>query len=134
MKEKISAMSDEHVNWLGGVDFYKELLGVLRSRLTEIAGKNTNKVAAAEAEHFENQITLYDERLDILAHEIRKNLGRAANQLKTNGAGYVDTVIFVQHDLQREQFVQLEHAIKTLRSELNRFCRTVDVITRHFSK
>jgi hypothetical protein len=38
-KISIKHVSNEHSDWLRALDFYKEELNVLKTRLTEVAGK-----------------------------------------------------------------------------------------------
>jgi hypothetical protein len=120
-KEKITAMGDEHINWLNALEFYKQELGILRERLTEIAGKNTGKEASAEVEHFENQIKVQLENIDLLHHEINENLVKSAAQAHENKAGYISTDLVEIHNKQKEKFDTTEKVIKDLRHDFNRF-------------
>lgn len=114
-------MSDEHTSWLSALDFYKQELGVIKNRLTEVAGKNTSHAIAGDIEHFENQVKVQFENIDILRHEINDNLSKAAGQAKENIAGYVDSGLLKIHDGQKEQFASLEKVITELRQDFNRF-------------
>jgi hypothetical protein len=121
VKEKITAMSDEHTGWLSALDFYKQELNIIKGRLTEVAGKNTSKEAGAQVEHFENQIKVQHENIDTLRHGINDNLAKVAAELKTNTAGYIGTELVKAHDGQKETFTSLEKVINELRQEFNRF-------------
>lgn len=120
-KEKVSVIGDEHQNWLSALVFYKDELNVLRERLTEIAGKNSSKELLAQVEHFENSITLQQENIDILKHDINLNLTEIAKQLKTNTAGYVDNELHKLHTQQKDRFEATEKVIGELRHDFNRF-------------
>ncbi len=120
-KEKVSVISDEHQNWLGALVFYKDELNVLRGRLTEIASKNTSKELLAQVEHFENSITLQQENIDILKHDINLNLIEIAKQLQTNKAGYVENELHKLHTQQKDRFETTEKVIGELRHDFNRF-------------
>ncbi len=120
-KEKISVISDEHQSWLSALVFYKDELNVLRERLTEIASKNTSKELLAHVEHYENSITLQQENIDILKHDINHNLTEIAKQLQTNKAGYVDNDLHKLHSEQKDRFEATEKVIGELRHDFNRF-------------
>ncbi len=121
VKEKISALSDEHTTWLSSLDFYKQELIGMKTRLTEIAGKYTSKDVAVDVEHFENQLKVQNENIDLLHHDINANLAKVAIQLKENSAGYIDTELVKNHDSQKESFGSLEHVINELRKSFNTF-------------
>ena len=120
-RENISSFGDEHSTWLKALDFYKQELAIIRERLTEIAGKNTAKEASAEIEHFENQLKVQTENIDILHHDINENLTKSAHEAKGNSAGYIDASLFKTHDNQRESFNTTEAIINDLRKEFNLF-------------
>ena len=121
IKENISAMTDEHTGWLSALVFYKEELNILKKRLTEIAGKNTNKELGPEIEHFENQVNIQSENIDNLHHDINENLSKAAAQAQNNSAGYVDAGLLKTHEGQREKFLTEERTVNELRQNFNRF-------------
>ena len=114
-KEKIAGMSEGHTTWLSSLDFYKEELGSMKTRLTEIAGKYTSKEVASQVEHFENQLLLQSENIDTLKHNINVNLVQTADQAKHNTAGYVDATLIQQHDGQQGSFEGIEKVINDLR-------------------
>jgi len=120
-KENISTMGHEHSSWLSALDFYKQELNTMKERLTEIAGKNTDKELAANIEHYENQFKIQDDNIDNLHHDINVTLSKSANQAKNNSAGYVDAELLKEHAIQKDKFLAEEHIINTLRQNFNRF-------------
>lgn len=120
-KGNISAMSFEHSSWLRALDFYKQELNILRERLTEVAGKNTGKDTAGQTEHFENQVTVQNENIDTLRHNINENLARSASQAQENKAGYIDADLIKKHEEQRDQFLAVEKVVNELRKDFNVF-------------
>lgn len=121
IKERISAMSDAHSEWLKALEFYKDDLNILKERLTEIAGKNTGKDAEAQMEHYENQLKVQLQNIDNLHHEILANLSKTAAQAQENTAGYVDAALIKADDLQKEAFTAIEKVINELRQDFNAF-------------
>lgn len=120
-KEHISNMSAEHTEWLAALGFYKQELGIMKERLTEIAGKNTHKEVAAQLEHYENQIKVQNEHIDQLKHDIHDTLAKSAAQVQENNAGYIDGALMQQHERQKTSFGTTEQIINDLRQEFNRF-------------
>lgn len=121
IKENISAMSDEHTGWLSALEFYKGELSFIKNRLTEIAGKNTDKEVGAQVEHFENQVKVQTQNVDHLRHDIVENLAKAVAQLKESNAGYIDTELVKEHTRQKERFFTEERVVNEFRQEFNRF-------------
>ncbi len=121
IKEKISAMSDEHQNSLKSLAFYKEELKSIRTRLTDMAGKNTAREFGSNVEHFENQISVQLENIDTLHHNINDNLSKIADQLKHNTAGYVDGELIENQKKQNDTFAGIEKVVNELRQEFNKF-------------
>ncbi len=114
-------MTDEHKVWLSSLDFYKEDLNIIKNRLTEIAGKYSNKDIAAHIEHFENQLKIQFENIDILTHGINENLSDIAHELAENTAGYISVDLVIKHDSKKELFQNTEKVINTLRQEFITF-------------
>jgi len=121
MKHKIASMSNEHTTWLSALDFYKQDLSTLRNRLTEIAGKYTDKAISGEIEHFENQFKVQSVNIDILHHNINENLSATAVQVQNNTAGYIDDELLKKHAMHQEMFAGLEKTINDLRHDFNHF-------------
>lgn len=120
-KVSISHMSNAHTDWLRGLDFYKEELGILKNRLTEIAGKNTNREVMKEVEHFENQFDIQAENIHKLNHDIKNNVKLASREAHNSGAGYIDGYLLEQHVYLGERYVSEEKTIGELRQSFNRF-------------
>ncbi|MEZ5018480.1 MAG: hypothetical protein R2800_15575 [Flavipsychrobacter sp.] len=119
-KTSISHLDNEHNDWLRALDFYKTELGILKGRLTEVAGKNTADEVALNAEHFENQIKIQIANVDTLRHNINENLQKVSLQAKENAA-HIDKELITQHENLREQYISEEKTINELRHEFNRF-------------
>ncbi len=120
-KEKVTDLSSQHNSWLSALDFYKQELNIIKTRLTELAGKNTGKEMSAQVEHFENQVKVQGLNVDELRHNINETLAKTAAQAKENSAGYVDAALIQEDAKHGEMFATTEKVINELRQEFNRF-------------
>jgi len=62
----------EMYEWLKSLNIYKEELKFWRQRLSEVVTRNTNHDILREAEHFQNQVIIQEENIDILRHDIKQ--------------------------------------------------------------
>ncbi len=119
-KTSITHLDNEHNDWLRALDFYKTELGILRDRLTEVAGKNTNKEVGLNAEHFENQLKIQVSNIDTLRHNINENLAQVSKQSQESAA-HIEQSLIEQHEQLRDQYITEEKTLNELRHEFNRF-------------
>ena len=117
----ITHMNNKHNDWLRALDFYKDELGIMKGRLTEIAGKNTAPDTMKQIEHFENQIKVQINNVDGLSHSIRENIALAGVQAGENSAGYIDSKLLTQHDHLGVTFYAEEKIFNQIRQEFNQF-------------
>ncbi|MBS1773488.1 MAG: hypothetical protein JST82_11570 [Bacteroidetes bacterium] len=119
-KVSIKHVNNEHSDWLRALDFYKSELQVLKSRLTEVAGKNTSNEVNLFAGHYENQIKLQTTNIDTLRHNINEVLSAIAEQAQDN-VGYIDEKLLAAHNRLREKYIVEETVVNALRHEFNVF-------------
>ena len=120
-KISITHMNNAHTDWLRGLDFYKEEIKILKTRLTEVAGKNTDPDVMKQVEHYENQFDIQSENIHKLTHNIKSTLKVVASEAIAARAGYIDGALLTQHNTLGLQFETEEHTVKQLRSEFNKF-------------
>lgn len=120
-KVSIKHMNNAHTDWLRALDFYKEEIGILKGRLTEIAGKNTAPDVMRQVEHYENQFAIQRDNIERLAHDTRTNVGSAAAESKKSPEGYIDATLLTSHNTLEQRFRQEEKTIHELRHEFNDF-------------
>lgn len=113
-------LSTEHNDWLRSLDFYNDELNILKGRLTEVAGKNTNHEASEGAELYENRFDIQKNNIHDLSHEIRRHLAEVAVQAKQM-AGLIEVRMLERHGELREQYIALEKTIHDLRHEFYRY-------------
>jgi hypothetical protein len=119
-KKTIYQLHEEHKIWLNKLAFYKDELSIMKNRISEIAVKNTSKEVLALVEHFQNQLIVQKEQIDILSHDINKHesvIEDAADKNPTN----VDHQKFEDHAAQRGQVETFEKIFNELRKELITF-------------
>ena len=103
-KISVTHISNEHSDWLRNLDFYKQEIGILKGRLTEIAGKNTHADVLKQVEHFENQFTVQTDNTERLMHDIKHNIKVVAKEAEAAKAGYVDGELLTQHRTLGQQY------------------------------
>ncbi|OJW82352.1 MAG: hypothetical protein BGO69_17345 [Bacteroidetes bacterium 46-16] len=120
-KISITHVSNVHSDWLRALNFYKDEIGILRNRLTEIAGKNSAREVMRNVEHFENQFKLQKDNIQVLTHDIKQNVKSIKKQLEDASAGYIDGELAEQHNAFSDKFTGEERVINELRHEFNDF-------------
>ncbi len=112
----------EHSEWLHSLDSYKEELGVLRDRLTELGKRDMGHEAAISLEQFENRFRLQRDNIDRLRHNIKQNRNAfrrlADQQAKDPQAG-------AEYEQLIEAFNAEEQAVKELQNDFHRFSGAV---------
>lgn len=116
----IQRTDPKHNEWLSSLDFYKEDLGILITRLNEVASKNTGKEALIDIEHFENQFEIQQQNISNLAHRIKSNEHACAVEVKQH-AGKVDEEVVSEIKTIEKDMTAFENTIRNLRSDFNIF-------------
>jgi len=116
-KKSIYQLHEEHKTWLNKLLFYKDELVIMSKRISEVAEKNTSKEVRSLTDHFNNQLIIQKEQIDILSHDIKSHelyLESAAN----DNPNAVDHDKFSDHKNHRESIATFEKLFKDLREEL----------------
>ena len=120
-KVSITHVSNEHSDWMRSLDFYKQEIRILKTRLTEIAGKNTHIDVLKQVEHFENQFKVQTDNTQRLMHDIKHNLKTVAKEAEASKAGYIDGALLVQHNTLGQNYETEQKIINELRHSFNEF-------------
>jgi hypothetical protein len=120
-KVSITHVSNEHSDWLRSLDFYKQEIGILKTRLTEIAGKNSHIDVLKQVEHFENQFKVQTDNTQRLMHDIKHNLKSVAKEAEVAKAGYIDGVLLAEHNTLGQKYETEQKIINELRHSFNQF-------------
>jgi len=116
-KKTIYELHEEHKTWLNKLLFYKDELKMMDNRILEVAKKNTSKEVRSLADHFNNQLIIQKEQIDILSHDIKSHelyLEAAA----LDNPNSIDKEKFLDHKKHRESIVTFEKLFRDLREEL----------------
>ena len=119
-KKNIYQLHEEHKSWSNKLAFYNDELSIMQNRISEVAQKNTSKETLAFIEHFQNQLIVQKEQIDILNHNINKHELFLESRANTNPTA-VDHEAFPDHELQRNQVETFETIFNDLRKELINF-------------
>ena len=120
-KVSIKHLSNLHNDWLRSLDFYALELGIMKGRLTEIAGKNSDKEMLATVEHFENEFMVKNENIDTLSHNIRENLKKISTEAEHSSAGFIDAPLLTTHSELGTAVGNEEKSINEMRHNFNSF-------------
>lgn len=113
----IYELHEEHKTWLNKLLFYKEELLIMKSRLTEVAQKNTSSEVRALVDHFNNQLIIQKEQIDILNHDIKSHESYLHATVRTS-INAIENTKFSDHSKHRESIAVFEKLFKELREEL----------------
>jgi hypothetical protein len=118
--KSITELHDEHKIWLAKLLFYQDELVIMAGRIAEIEKKNTSQEVLSLVDHFQNQLVIQKEQIDILKHDIK------SHELFLEGAimkkhDSLDAEKFSDHENHRESIAVFEKIFNELWSELIRF-------------
>ena len=119
-EKSIHTLHSEHKEWRNKLSFYKDDLQVMQNRLVETARKNTSSEFAAGLEHFQNQLIIQREQIDMLKHDINLH-EQILEKLLVDTPVASDDRKAHDHSVQREKMAQFEHLFASLRRELSDF-------------
>lgn len=116
----IKELHDEHKIWLNKLLFYQDQLIIMAGRIAEVEKKNSSDEVLALVDHFQNQLVIQKEQIDILKHDIR------SHELFLEGAiiknhDSIDQEKFSDHKKHRESILVFEKIFNDLRGELIQF-------------
>lgn len=113
----IYQLHEEHKTWLNKLLFYKDELSIMTNRLLEVASKNTSSEVLALVDHFNNQLIIQKEQIDILNHDIKSHESYLEAAVRKN-VNDIEHAKFSDHKKHRESIAVFEKIFKELREEL----------------
>lgn len=116
-KKTIYELHEEHKTWLNKLLFYKDELKIMDNRIMEVAKKNTSKEVRSLADHFNNQLIIQKEQIDILRHDINSHELYLEAEVLEN-PNNIDKEKFLDHKKHRESIATFEKQFRDLREEL----------------
>lgn len=120
MKTSISTLHHQGTDWLRELEFYKEELGILITRLEEVVSKNTDKEVLAQVEHFQNKFIMLREQLDILKHDVNQRNEEVTELAKTRPE-HIHERFGTTSDKLLERVKDFARSIADIRFEFNSF-------------
>ena len=116
----INELHEEHRTWLNKLLFYEDELIIMASRIAEVEKKNTSKDVLALVDHFQNQLVIQKEQIDILKHDIKSHALFLEGAIIKNHDS-IDDEKFSDHKKHRESILVFEKIFNDLRAELIQF-------------
>lgn len=120
MKTSLNALHHQGNDWLRELEFYKDELALLTTRLEEVASKNTDKDVLAQVEHFQNKFVLLRQQIDELKHDVNKRNSDVTELSKDKPTHVTENYINANSKLQNGM-LGLVQSIATTRFEFNEF-------------
>jgi hypothetical protein len=119
-KKTIYQLHDDHKIWLNKLAFYADEIKIMQNRISEIAEKNTSKEVLSFVEHFQNQLIVQKEQIDVLKHEINQHESLIEAGINKNPVA-VDHRKLPGHAEHQEKVETFEKIFNDLRKELIHF-------------
>ncbi|GAB2816606.1 hypothetical protein GCM10027043_16390 [Ferruginibacter profundus] len=121
---KLDQYRHEYHTWKRMLEFFKQENAFLKTRLSEVVDRNTDKEFLALAEHFQNQFIIKDEFMDELRHDINE----MEAELKTpSGSAKIitDKKTEAKQTRLRNEIEYLEKNFTQLKNEFNKYLVSV---------
>ena len=120
MRTSLQTLHHRYQEWTGELEFYKQELNLLKSRLEEVAQKNTAANVLVQIEHFQNKFVIESEQLDILKHDIRIQLDHTEKQIKDRPE-HTNEKSVIDDDALTNRLERFKELFAMLRLEFNKF-------------
>ena len=124
MITKIEMNHVELLEWLKALDFYKNELRFWRKHLSHVVVSNTNKDILLEAEHFQNQVIIQVDQIDLLHHDVKQFENKLDEEFESvsKGGKFSQQIVDVEASL-RERMKTFEHIYVDLKHDYYSFLR-----------
>lgn len=119
-KANIYSQHSENTEWTSKLNFYKDEIKIMTSRLEEVATKNSSMEVLAEVERFQNQLIIQRNNIDEALHAVKINEESLQAEIKSNPVA-VDHRSMEYHAREKELVDAFEKNFNDLRSEFNEF-------------
>ena len=119
-EESIYKQHSENSEWASKLNFYRDEIAILKTRLEEIASKNSNKDVLLEVEHFQNQFIIQKNNIDEISHNVKMNEESLQKEINSNPIA-VDHRKVEYHIKEKNAVESFEKNFNDLRSEFKVF-------------
>jgi hypothetical protein len=113
----------ENITWKRLLDFFIQENSFLKTRLSEVVDRETDKTFIANAEHFQNEFILKDEYIHDIERDIKeqeKNL-----QLTFTQKRMPDNNISKKQEKLRNEISNLEKEFLNLKNQFNKYLLSI---------
>ena len=124
MKTTLTQLHHQAVDWERELNFYRDELKILKSRLEEVVTKNTHQEVLAQAEHFQNKFIILAEQMAVMQHDLNVR-NDSITKLATEIPEHIDERISVIRGGMLAQFKGLANSIADTRFEFNEYLSKV---------
>jgi hypothetical protein len=117
--KKTEQFLHENTTWKRLLEFFIQENSFLKTRLSEVVDKETDKSLIAEAEHFQTEFILKDEYIHDIEHDIKEQ----EKGLKTTLAqkAVPDYKTCKKQDKLRNEMTYLEKEFSQLKTQFNKY-------------
>lgn len=116
----ISNLGNVQSEMLKGLDFYKDNIRIMETRLLEVAGKNNQFEARQGIEHFENQFIIQRNNIGQLRHRINEYTHEAVSDAAMH-EGHIKRELLSRQEVLEQEYKSIEKTITDLSHEFTRF-------------
>ncbi len=122
---KLDQYRHEYMTWKRMLEFFKQENAFLKTRLSEVVDRNTDREFLALAEHFQNQFIIKDEFMDELRHDVNEleSITKIISGIQKNTAP--DKKIESKQNKLRNEIEYLEKNFTQLKNEFNKYLVSV---------
>ena len=121
---KLDQYRHEYLTWKRMLEFFKQENAFLKTRLSEVVDRNTDKEFLALAEHFQNQFIIKDEFMDELRHDVNE-IEASIKPLTGSAKITPDKKIEAKQNKLRNEMEYLEKNFTQLKNEFNKYLVSV---------
>jgi hypothetical protein len=121
---KIELNHVELLEWLKALDFYKNELRFWRKKLAVVVMNNQAHDVLKQAEHFQNQVIVQENQIDMLRHDVKQFENRLDIEFERISKGAKIAVEVIEWETQlRDRMKTFEHIYVDLKHEYYSFLR-----------
>jgi chromosome segregation ATPase len=84
MEKKIYDLNLECREWQNKLAFYEDDIKIMQGRIEEVNSKNTSTEVRAMIEHFQNQLILQKEQIDIVKKKVKQQINSMEASVEKN--------------------------------------------------
>jgi hypothetical protein len=114
----------EHLEWINRLSFFEDEIKILQHRLEDVARANNKKDIMAMVEHFQNQLFVQRNEIDVFKHDIKLQEKALMDYIEQNPQ-VADKRKAEDHAENRERFARFDKLFYEMKHELIDFAAKV---------